>query len=536
MATVSETPSKPRPAGDAPRGPQPPRLIAVLDMGASAIRLIIGEIAPNRSVRTIEEASKGVRLGRDTFSSGSIRSGTIDAALSALENFRRVIDGYGVVELRAVATSAVREARNMDLFLDRIQRRTGIAFSIIDEAEESRLLFLAVKQDLRRRAPLRGGWTLLVEVGGGSTSLTLLHQGKPNRSAVYALGAIRLRQQLDLRKLTHDVQVSLLKRTIANMIEEIRIDIPLRRVTHVVAVGGDVRFAAGQVAETAADGDSVREIPRESFLAFCDQVERDDEERLVERFRLPAVEAETLVPSLLVYRALLGETRARKLVVSSASLRTGVLLDAAAPADRAGWLEFDEQVLASAEALGHKHRFDRNHGHHVAVLALQLFDAMCDDHGLGPRERLLLQVASLLHDIGVFVSLRAHHKHSQYLLAASQIFGLSNEETAVVANVARYHRRGPPQKAHLPYVALDRGDRLNVNKLAAILRVANALDAEHLQKVTSLRLERRPRSWVLEIDGTGDLTMEQLAATARADLFADTFGQELVIRRASAYP
>ena len=141
----------------------------------------------------------------------------------------------------------------------------------------------------------------------------------------------------------------------------------------------------------------------------------------------------------------------------------------------------------------------------------------------------------LLHDIGLYVSLRAHHKHSQYLLAASQIFGLSNDETAIVSNVARYHRRGPPQTSHLPYVALDRQDRLLVNKLAAMLRVANALDAEHLQKVTGLRLRRHDRSWILEIDGTGDLTMELLAAAARADMFADTFGQPLVVRRGGVH-
>jgi exopolyphosphatase/guanosine-5'-triphosphate,3'-diphosphate pyrophosphatase len=192
--------------------------------------------------------------------------------------------------------------------------------------------------------------------------------------------------------------------------------------------------------------------------------------------------------------------------------------------------DFERHVLASAEAVGSKHRFDRRHGRHVAMLAVRMFDECQDDHGLTKRERLLLQVAALLHDIGVYVSHRGHHKHSQYLLAASQIFGLSNEDTAIVSNIARYHRRGTPQRSHLSYVALDRHDRLIVNTLAAILRLANALDAEHLQKVHTLRLLRRDTAWTLEIEGVGDLTMEQLAATARADMFGETFGRELIIR------
>ena len=122
-----------------------PGLIGVLDMGASAIRLVVAEIDAKRSVRVIEEASRGVLLGRDTFSGGAIRSQTVDAALEALDGFRHIMNGYGVADIRAVATSAVREARNADMFLDRIQGRTDIRFEIINEAEESRLAYLAVR-------------------------------------------------------------------------------------------------------------------------------------------------------------------------------------------------------------------------------------------------------------------------------------------------------------------------------------------------------------------------------------------------------
>jgi exopolyphosphatase/guanosine-5'-triphosphate,3'-diphosphate pyrophosphatase len=505
-------------------------LVGVLDMGASAIRLVIAEIAPGQPLRIIEEASRGLLLGRDTFSTGSIQPHTIDATLAAVDKFRSILDSYGVNQIRAVATSAVREARNGDLFLDRVAGRTGVVFETINEAEESRLVYRAVHDALRGHAALKGAATLLAEVGGGSTSLTLLRRGQPSRSGVYALGAVRLRQRLDLNRLRHDLQAPLLNRSITTIIEEIRLEIPLSRVKQMVAIGGDVRFAAAQI-QGHEDHEHVWEISREAFLTFCAQVEQMDEESLANRFRLPAVEAETLVPALLIYRALLSQTAARRLIVSDASLRAGMLLDLLEPAGRLGAEDFNRQVMASAEALGHRFRFDRAHGRHVAMLAARLFDELRDEHRLSDRERLLLETAGLLHDIGIYVSLRAHHKHSQYLLAASQIFGLSDEETAIVSNIARYHRRGTPQKSHLPYIALDRRDRLMVNKLAAMLRVANALDAEHLQKVRDLRLERSPKRWILQLEGTGDLTMERMAATARADLFTEVFGRPLVIRQ-----
>src|SRR4051794_16745197 len=128
-----------------PPATPPGELVGVLDMGASAIRLVVIEIGADRSVRTVQDASRGILLGRDTFSSGAIRSSTIETVISALEGFRHIMDEYGVRRVRAVATSAVREARNVDVFLDRILRRTGIEFEIINEAEEGRLLYLAVK-------------------------------------------------------------------------------------------------------------------------------------------------------------------------------------------------------------------------------------------------------------------------------------------------------------------------------------------------------------------------------------------------------
>ena len=218
------------------------------------------------------------------------------------------------------------------------------------------------------------------------------------------------------------------------------------------------------------------------------------------------------------------------MVVSSASLRAGLLLEMTEPTGRLSVEDFEQQVLESADTLGQRYRVDREHGQQVATLAARLFDELREEHGLGDRERLLLKVAGLLHDIGIYVSLRGHHKHSQYILAESQIFGLSAEETAIVSNLARYHRRGTPQRTHVPYVALDRRDRLVVNKLAAILRIANALDAEHVQKVRAIHVTRRGSTWVLQLEGTGDLTMERLAATARADMFVETFGRQVIVQ------
>ncbi len=258
-----------------------------------------------------------------------------------------------------------------------------------------------------------------------------------------------------------------------------------------------------------------------------------DDEQLVEAYRLPLAEVETLVPALLVYRELLLETQAEGVLVPEATLRAGLLLDMVRADEGHGIEDFSRQVLASAAALGEKYRIDGPHGRHVATLAGRLFDDLRSEHGLGVRDRLLLEVAALLHDVGIFVNLRGHHKHAQYILSVSEIFGLSRDDMAVISNIARYHRRAAPNKSHLPYMALDSDARVVVNKLGAILRVANALDADHLQKVRDVRVLREDDQWVLEVDGGGDLTLERLAALARADLLTEVFGRKVGFREGS---
>lgn len=524
-------PIRPRP-DEPPPPPEVPRPLAVVDMGASAIRLVVAEALPGQPVRILDEASRGVLLGKDTFTHNRLGTATIEATLKALTGFRRIMDSYGVVKYRAVATSAVREALNRETFLDRVRLRTGIEIEIIDGSEENRLSYLAVREVLRGHEALSSGDALLVEVGGGSADLSFLRRGEPIHSGTYALGSIRMRQSLASWHGSHEQRVRLLRRHIHNVVEDIRREMPLREADFFIALGGDVRLAASQLLGEGASEGGLRVLEREPFLAFSDQIASEDVEALVEQYRLPLADAETLVPALLAYRELLIETAAERILVPEASLRAGLLLDIMGGEDGLGIEVFRKQVLASAQALGEKYRYDGPHGRQVAHLAVRLFDELRAEHGLGDRDRLLLEVAALLHDIGIYVNLRAHHKHSQYLLSVSEIFGLSREDMAVVANVARYHRRATPQKSHLPYMALDRDTRLAVNKLAAILRLANALDADHLQKVKDLRIVSEDEGWALEVEGAGEMTMERLAALSRTDYLVEVFGRKVTFREA----
>ncbi len=506
---------------------EPPKPFAALDLGASAVRLVIAE-GLGENMRVVEEASRGVLIGKDTFTAGRVGQPTVEAVLHALEGFRSIMDTFGVVRYRAVATSALREATNRDTVLDRIRVRTGIDVEVIDGSEENRLTYLAVRESLKSLPQMSTETCLVAEVGGGSADLSTLHAGEPAHSGTYAIGSIRLRQSFAAFQGTPSHFRKLILRHIKNVVDDIRRELPLKDVTQFIALGADARLVGRVI--SGSEVTTPTSIPRESFLKTCEDIAALDVDTILTTHGVSQAEAETLAPALLVYSELVRATSAAIITVSNATLRHGLIFDLSRSEAGLGIEVFSRQVMASAHAVGEKYNYDAKHARHIASLALRLFDELKSEHGLDARDRLLLEVAALLHDIGLFVNLRAHHKHSQYLISVSEIFGMSRDDLLVVSNIARYHRRGLPQRSHVPYMSLDREAKIVVNKLGAILRLANALDADHQQKVKSVRV--RPEDGVIafEVEGVGDLTMERLALLARSDFFQDAFGRRVIFR------
>jgi exopolyphosphatase/guanosine-5'-triphosphate,3'-diphosphate pyrophosphatase len=253
---------------------------------------------------------------------------------------------------------------------------------------------------------------------------------------------------------------------------------------------------------------------------------------LVRKYRIPFHEAETAGPALLEYIRIARAFKAKQIIVSSLSLRQGLLVDAAA-SNR--WTDsFVGQVLHSAMSLGEKYSFDRNHATCVMDLCTALFRELQPEHQLDARYGVLLKVAAILHEIGSFVSNRSHHKHSMYLIMNSDVFGISRDDMLLVALVARYHRRSLPRITHEGFAQLDREMRVVVSKLAAILRVADALDRSHSQRIRDLVLTREPDQFVITSGNAEDVTLERLSLEEKSGMFEDLYGRRIILRATEA--
>jgi len=523
------------PSKDLPENATAANTVAAIDLGATSIRMVIAEVLPDGRLEVLERLQRAVRLGQDTFRRGRLGGQSMRAALNVLKDYRQLLRLYRVEQARAVATSAVREASNADTFLDRVFLATGLHVEVIDTSEESRLTVSAVRQawgppPAEDQAQDRQE-TLIANVGGGSTLLTMLLGDEIITSQGLRLGSIRLQEVILSSSDPPQRSAGLLRYHIGNVIASVQGSLPLGSIGRFVAVGGDARFVARQIGQPTESADLLT-VDLGEFDKLVDRCQRHTAEDLSRRHGLPFAEAETLTPALLIYQILLRQTRADRMIISHASMCDGLLLELA----REVTGQEDEALLAgvihSATTLAEKYRADLQHGQNVAELAVRLFDDLQADHGLGARHRLLLRVAGLLHEIGGFVSNRSHHKHSEYLIANSEIFGLKRGEIALVAEIARYHRRSVPRPTHPAYMALTREARLVVAKLAALLRVADALARGTVPKIGQWRIERQGDDLVVGLPGGADLLLKQRAIAAKGDLFEDIFGMKVRLEEA----
>jgi exopolyphosphatase/guanosine-5'-triphosphate,3'-diphosphate pyrophosphatase len=515
-----------------PAAATPQRTVAVIDIGTASIRMALAEIQPGGAVRQLETLTQAVSLGKDAFIKGAISKDTIEDCVRVLNSYRRILREYQIdnpQQIRVVATSAVREATNRLAFVDRIYIATGLSVEPLDEAEVIRITYLGIQPFLLSDPALKEARSVVTEVGGGSTELLLVKGGDVVYSHTYRLGSLRLRETLEALKAPTLKVRNIMESHINRTVEEIADHVSRDGRIELIAMGGDVRFAVRQL-QPEWDGHSLVRLSVKGLEDLTNKILSQSEDKLVRKFRLSFPEAETLGPALLAYVLLAKELQLPSILVTNVNLRDGLLQEMATGA---AWSkEFSQQIIRSAMDLGRKFEYDEPHATHVAQLCSSLFQQLRDEHQLSPRYEVILSVAALLHEIGLFVSSRSYHKHSLYLIRNSELFGMGRKELFLAAMVARYHRRASPQPTHEGYSTLDRDERVAVAKLAAILRVADALDESRSQRIHELACSREGGRFVVSIPLVEDLSLEQLALKQNGALFEETFGSPVLLRMA----
>lgn len=497
--------------------------IAAIDVGSNAIRMVVGGLDSQGEVGTIENVRVPVRLGQDAFTMGQFSEETMQMAVGAFLQFRQVAQVFGVVDTRAVATSAVREAHNRDILIDRIAHQTGFTLEVIGADEEARLIHLAVK----RTVDIRDRHAVLIDIGGGSVEVTISDGENVLSTESYEMGTVRLLRQLEENRDERLPFHQLVREYAGKARRRIEQEIGDEPVDVCLGTGGNVE-EMGRLRRKLFKGERDDRITVDEIGRLIEKLSRMTVEERIRKMRLRGDRADVLLPAAIVLRMIAREVRAREVLIPGVGLKDGILLEMV-PLARGPALPRREQVWASAVRLGQKYKFDGEHSLLIARLAARLFNQSLSLHHLTEKELLLLEAAALLHDIGHFINTIDHDQHGYYLLRHNQLVGLTEEEQEIIANIVRYHRKDLPAISDDNFKALSQKSRLVVTKLCALMRLADALDTSHTGRVRDVILEQHQDGWRLVPVGEQALMLEKWSLEKRKALFQDVFGVPLSV-------
>jgi exopolyphosphatase/guanosine-5'-triphosphate,3'-diphosphate pyrophosphatase len=505
--------------------------LAAIDIGTNSLHMIVVRVRPDLSFEIIDREKEMVRLGAGGLDGRALVPRAMQAALQTLSKFRRLAESHQVEHIEAVATSAVREAENGGEFLKAIVEQTGIRARIIAGVEEARLIHMAAAYGLG----LTDDVAVTVDIGGGSVEIT---QGTGPTLATgrsFKLGVIRLTERFvksdplserDERRMVRHIESEL--KGFLKRIAEAGFD-------RVVGTSGSI-LSVGTIAATEEDG--VVPTGLRNRRVSAKQMHRVRKTlcglSLQKRLLVPGLEprrADIAVAGSILIDVILRRLGADEITLCDMSLREGLVLDYIARHRKeiAHAERYPDVRRRSVIELAERCNYEPEHSHHIAKLALALFDATRGTHALTDREREWLEYAALLHDIGVHISYERHHKHSHYLIRNGDLRGFEPQDVETIALIARYHRRAVPARAHEEFADLPKKRRRAVRTLGAILRFAETLDRSHSQIVTGITLQDRDDEALLTLRTTGDAELELWAASRHAGPFEQVLGKPLRI-------
>jgi len=502
--------------------------LAAIDVGSNSLHMVVADVSADGRIVMVERVREMVRLGRRTFTTGRLPQGAMDLAVRTVRHFARLARARGVDRLGAVATSAVREARNGRAFVRRVRREAGVPLRVVSGIEEARLVFRAARHALG----LEGGPHLLIDVGGGSVELVLTRDGRALSMQSLPLGAARLTERFFAHDPPTAGETARLERYLEREMAEMLATARRMGVQHAVGTSGTANTLvslarakrgeeAGRVHGGVATADEVGRL-RRRLLALP----------ATKRADLPGMDAKRvdLMPAAgLLVDVILSRTGAADLVACGWALREGLLLELAG-LGRAFADGREQERRRSVEALAARFAGPNAHGRHVARLAVTLFDGTADALGLTPSARGLLEYAALLHDIGHAIDHDRHHRHSSYLVRNAELLQFEPTEVEIIAQVVRGHRKQVPKPSDRELQMLDGSSRRIVRALAVLLRVADALDRTHFGIVRDVRCRLTPSRLVITAETAGELELEVWAVARHLDLLARLLDRPVVLR------
>lgn len=500
----------------------PLKLNAAIHIGASSISFLIS----NEAGKQIEYLEKSTSLAHDIFSKRVISKSTIKSCVSILTGYNAILQEFGINPqdpcVRIVTTNILSEASNKDIFINRLQITCGITVEVLDDGEMTRLIFMKTRRLLLDKPAMAKHNTLVVHAGPGNTRTLYFKQGKIESYKSYRIGIYRAREEIRDSSNDETRVNQFLYDHISSQLDTLIEDFQEEEIQDIIFIGYELQLIQPKLMGSKKSQSTLSKLKK-----ISDSITNMDVDDIVSHYNIDYHTAEALAPTIAINTCIAKALGMNKITIPGRPYEPELLQDIHLSHESSA--SFAEEVTSSAWELAKKCRVNKKHARQVTSTALFLYDELDDLHRLDPQAKLLLHCAALLHECGGFIADASHHKHSQYIIQHSDIFGLSQPDIRLVALIARYHRNSPPKPTHSIYRDLDTLQQMRVSKIASLLRIADALDRTHSARTENISLEVSPGILNIYLADVTDATVERIAMKSKGNLFQNIFGLEIHI-------
>lgn len=507
----------------------PIQMLAAIDVGSSEVAMKIYQFSKGTGIQELEYLRSMVELGADTYNTGRIAPETLRELCGVIDGFAGKMKEYGIENYVAYSGSAIREAVNRDLVLDQIRLQTGVKVEIISNAQQRFLVLQSLAGMMSSFDALSREGVAVVDLSSGSLQISVFEEGYLQTTQNLRLGSLRIREILaDIEQQTTSF-VSVMEDYIGNDLRTFqRLVIKEHRVKHVIVIGEEIATLLNSVNASKN---------RESFTAaqfekFYLKLMRSRDEDISKKYNVAYGTATVLKPSMIIFKNLVEMLGGEVVWASDVGICDGIMADYISRSrplkDRR---DFSGDILSVTRRMSEKYESDIEHTKNVEALSMSIFDSIRKISGLDRRDRLLLQVAGILHDSGKYVNMMQGTENAYYLVMNTEIIGLSDVEKRIAANVIRYNSSADVPGYDKVAGMMDHGDYVRMLKMAAILRLANGMDRSHMQRIQDIRVTIKGSELKILANTIYDITLEEGLMDNRARFFEQIFGLRPVLRQ-----
>ncbi len=501
----------------------------VIDIGSSSIKLLIGE-SHGEDLQVLESLKNVIPLGKHAFLKGRIPQAIINQTAAVLQKYKEVLKQYEVSEVMVIATTAVREARNRDIFLDTVLRKTGFKIDVLNAGDVVYYIDYFLSHKLKKTYPVDKKNLLIAELGAGSLDMSVMARGLTLMNVGFPIGTLRLSQFMESLDGSLQEVHEATEEYIENEILFLKKNNPNLVIDDIILIDENYSPFIQQVLPNKRRDSDFFKFKANEAGEFLSRLRQMNPQEIATTYQIPTDIAGTIIGFAIILNTLFKLNKNEHVYILEASLSEAILANLLFKFDTSEKDNKLSQLVSGAHFLCQKYGMDLDHLKHVAFLTEQLFDAFKDILGLEEKDRLYLLLAAYLHDIGMFVNNRAHHKHSEYIISSLNLFRLTEDEVNIIACIARYHRRSAPLKTHLVYNSLASTQQILVQKLSALLRIANSLDRSHKQKVKKLQVKfNQDGDATIVVSTHANFLLEKENFSEKKELFEEITGNKLTL-------